>query len=90
LLTPTDRRDCPGLAADDAGQLADAAIQNGISRHFERQADAASLELARKPTRSSRPRNGWRWTIPQRGPVAFNAWMLPPPAGGERIEMAER
>jgi len=67
-------------------------IQNGISRYFERQADAASLELARKPDAFIEAER--RLALDNPGNVApspFNTWMFAthPPAV-ERIEMAER
>jgi STE24 endopeptidase len=67
-------------------------IQNGISRYFERQADRASLELARKPDAFiAAEKRLARDNMSDVGPTPFNVWMFathPPPV--ERIETARQ
>ncbi len=66
-------------------------VQNGISRYFERQADAASLELAAKPAAFVEAEKRLaRDNISDVAPVPFNVWMFSthPPAV-ERIKMAK-
>jgi STE24 endopeptidase len=67
-------------------------VQNGISRYFERQADADSLALAEKPEAFIEAEKRLaRDNLSNVAPVPFNVWMFSshPPAV-ERIEMAER
>ena len=65
-------------------------IQNGISRYFERQADAASLELARKPGAFIEAEKRLaRDNLSNVVPTPFNVWMFSThPPTVERIEMA--
>lgn len=67
-------------------------LQNSISREFERQADRASLELARHPGAfiAAEERLA-RDNLSNVAPLPFNVWMFSshPPAV-ERIEMAEK
>jgi len=66
-------------------------VQNGISRVFERQADAASLELANKPAAFIEAEKRLAVdNLSNVAPAPFNVWMFSthPPAV-ERIEMAK-
>ena len=93
LSSPTDPAGLPlVLLLMTLGNWLTLPVQNGISRHFERQADAASLELARKPDAFIGAEK--RLAVDNVGNVAptpFNTWMFAthPPAV-ERIQMAER
>jgi STE24 endopeptidase len=67
-------------------------VQNGISRAFERQADAASLELANKPEAFIEAEKRLALdNLSNVAPTPFNVWMFSthPPAL-ERIEMARQ
>jgi STE24 endopeptidase len=66
-------------------------VQNGISRYFERQADAASLQLAYKPVAFIEAEKRLALdNISNLAPSPFNVWMFSThPSSVERIEMAE-
>jgi STE24 endopeptidase len=66
-------------------------VQNGVSRYFERQADAASLELARKPEAFiEAEKHLARDNLGNVAPTPFNTWMFAThPPTVERIEAAE-
>jgi Zn-dependent protease with chaperone function len=67
-------------------------LQNGIVRAMERQADAASLELANKPAAFIEAEKRLaRNNLDNVAPAPFNVWMFSthPPAV-RRIEMAEK
>lgn len=73
------------------GQWAVLPVANGISRHFERQADADSLELAGKPEAFIEAEKRLaRDNLSNVAPTPFNAWFFAThPPTVERIEMAE-
>jgi STE24 endopeptidase len=67
-------------------------LENGISRHFERQADQTSMELANKPAAFIEAEKRLALdNLSNVAPVPFNEWMFSThPSAVERIEMAEK
>ena len=67
-------------------------LENGISRHFERQADQTSMELANKPAAFIEAEKRLALdNLSNVAPVPFNEWMFSThPSAVERIEMAQK